>query len=81
MKRNNRGAAAMQRLADWLENLGLGQYTALCNDDVSFSVETDAESPWMLFGDWRTAEERRSLWAQQLGIGCGHAGMQQQRPA
>jgi SAM domain (Sterile alpha motif) len=39
MKRNNRGAAAM--LADWLENLGLGQYTALCNDDVSFSVPPD----------------------------------------
>jgi hypothetical protein len=28
-------------LADWLENLGLGQYTALCNDDVSFSVPPD----------------------------------------
>ena len=39
MKRNNRGAAAM--LADWLDNLGLGQYTALCNDDVSFSVPPD----------------------------------------
>jgi hypothetical protein len=41
MKRNNRGAAAMQQLADWLENHGLGQYTALCNDDVSFYVPPD----------------------------------------
>jgi hypothetical protein len=34
-----RGAAAMQQVADWLENLGLGQYAQrFAENDIDFSV-------------------------------------------
>jgi heme exporter protein D len=31
----------MQQVADWLDQLGLGQYAAFCLNDISFSVLPD----------------------------------------
>jgi SAM domain (Sterile alpha motif) len=42
MKLKNRGAAAMQQVADWLEKLGLGQYAQrFAENDISFAVLPD----------------------------------------
>ena len=53
----NRGAAAMQQVAEWLEKLGLGQYAQrFAENDISFSVLPDLTDQHL----------------KELGVSLGH---------
>jgi hypothetical protein len=52
MKPDNRGAASMQQVADWLEKLGLGQYAQrFAENDISFVILPDLTDQDL--EDWR----------------------------